>query len=46
LSAAAWPAANAGAKVRLVLGCIYGREVTGEDICTVIYFSPVDKYEL
>jgi len=25
---------------------IYGREITAEDIATVIYFSPVDEYEL
>jgi hypothetical protein len=25
---------------------IYGREVGSEDIATVIYFSPVDEYEL
>lgn len=25
---------------------IYGREVSGEDTATVIYFSPVDEYEL
>jgi hypothetical protein len=25
---------------------IYGREVSPEDIATVIYFSPVDEYEL
>ena len=29
-----------------LLSRIYGRDVTEEDICTVIYFSPVDEYEL
>ena len=29
-----------------LLSRIYGREVTQADICTVIYFSPVDEYEL
>ncbi len=25
---------------------IYGRDVTGEDLATVIYFSPIDEYDL
>ena len=29
-----------------LLSRIYGRDVTEEDVCTVIYFSPVDEYEL
>ena len=29
-----------------LLSRIYGKEVTEADICTVIYFSPVDEYEL
>ena len=29
-----------------LLGRIYGKDVTEEDICTVIYFSAVDEYEL
>ena len=33
-------------EVMPLLGRIYGRSVTDEDICTVIYFSPVDEYEL
>ena len=33
-------------EVMPLLGRIYGREVTDDDICTVIYFSPVDEYEL
>ena len=33
-------------EVMVLLSRIYGREVTADDICTVIYFSPVDEYEL
>ena len=33
-------------EVMALLARIYGRDVTAEDICTVIYFSPVDEYEL
>ena len=33
-------------EVITLLGRIYGREVTAEDICTVVYFSPVDEYDL
>ncbi|MGO8671823.1 MAG: ASCH domain-containing protein [Capsulimonadaceae bacterium] len=33
-------------EVIALLSKIYGREVTGDDIATVIYFSPVDEYEL
>ena len=29
-----------------LLSRIYGRDVTEEEACTVIYFSPVDEYEL
>lgn len=29
-----------------LLSKIYGRDVTGEDVATVIYFSPVDEYDL
>ncbi len=29
-----------------LLGKIYGRDITPEDIATVIYFSPVDEYDL
>lgn len=29
-----------------LLAKIYGRDVLPEDICTVIYFSPIDEYEL
>jgi len=33
-------------EVIVLLSRIYGREVSQEDVCTVIYFSPVDEYEL
>ncbi len=33
-------------EVIALLGRIYGREVTDGDICTVVYFSPVDEYDL
>lgn len=33
-------------EVIVLLSRIYGREVAEEDVCTVIYFSPVDEYEL
>ena len=29
-----------------LLGRIYGHEVLEDELCTVIYFSPVDEYEL
>ncbi len=29
-----------------LLSRIYGRAVAEEETCTVIYFSPVDEYEL
>ena len=29
-----------------LLSRIYGRDVSAEETCTVIYFSPVDEYEL
>lgn len=29
-----------------LLGRIYGHEVTEENIVTVVYFSPIDEYEL
>ena len=29
-----------------LLSRIYGRDVTDEETCTVIYFSPIDEYEL
>ncbi len=33
-------------EVITLLSRIYGREVNAADVCTVIYFSPVDEYEL
>lgn len=33
-------------EVMTLLSRIYGRPVTESDVCTVIYFSPVDEYEL
>ncbi len=33
-------------EVMNLLGKIYGREVTAEDAATVIYFSPIDEYDL
>ena len=33
-------------EVLSLMSKIYAREVTPEDIATVIYFSPVDEYEL
>ncbi len=29
-----------------LLGKIYGRDITDEDTVTVIYFSPIDEYDL
>jgi hypothetical protein len=33
-------------EVMTLLSRIYGRDVTESEVCTVIYFSPVDEYEL
>jgi hypothetical protein len=33
-------------EVIALLGRIYGKDVTEEDTVTVIYFSPIDEYEL
>jgi hypothetical protein len=33
-------------EVVALLSKIYGRDVTADDTCTVIYFSPIDEYEL
>lgn len=33
-------------EVVVLLARIYGRDVTPDDIATVIYFSPVEEYEL
>ena len=40
------PELHSKEEVMTLLSRIYGRDVTEADACTVIYFSPVDEYEL
>ncbi len=40
------PEMRTGEEVMGLLSKIYGRDITAEDIATVIYFSPVDEYDL
>ncbi len=33
-------------EVQSLLSKIYGRDISDDEICTVIYFSPIDEYDL